>query len=89
MYFPLSLSPSLPLPLGNTSAVTLHASVTLAALLLIEHWFPGVERDGGGPAGGGCASGSGVLVSAVQLYLLSGVEDEESGGVGEQQPEAV
>lgn len=55
--------------------------------------FPGVSRDieqhGGGPAGCGSASGRGVLVSAVQLHLLSGVEGEESGGVGEQQSVAV
>lgn len=75
--------------LKRASAINPHASIALAILLPSEHLFPGVEHHGGGPAGGGCASGCGLLVSAVQLHLLSGVEDEKPGGVGDQQPEAV
>lgn len=48
-----------------------------------------VQQHGGGPAGRGSAPGRGVLVSAVQLHLLSGVEDEESAGVSQQQSVAV
>lgn len=61
-------------------------------LLIILQVFPGVtdiKQHGGGPADCGSGSGRGVLVSAVQLYVLSGVEDEESGGVSHQQPVAV
>lgn len=47
------------------------------------------EQNGGGPADCGSVSGRGVLVSAVQLYLQPGVEDEESVGVGYHQPVAV
>lgn len=69
----------------NLLSETMHVSRPVAT----QHLFPGVEHHGGGPAGGGCASGCGFLVSAVQLHLLSGVEGEESDGVSEQQPEAV
>lgn len=48
-----------------------------------------VQQHGGGPAGRGTAPGHGVLVSAVQLHLLPGVEDEESAGVSQQQSAAV
>lgn len=44
-----------------------------------------IEQHGGGPAGCGSGPGRGVVVSAVQLHLLSGVEGEEPGGVGQHQ----
>lgn len=47
------------------------------------------KQHGGRPANCGSDFGRGVLVSAVQLYILSGVEDEESGRVSQHQSVAV
>lgn len=48
-----------------------------------------VEQHGSGPTGGGPGPGSDLLVSAVQLHFLPGVEEQEPAGVGEQQPVAL
>lgn len=48
-----------------------------------------VEQHGVGTAGSGSDSGRGRMVSTVQLYVIPSVENEESGGVHQQQPVAV